>query len=133
MTISRTPAPSIILEIIDDKLCKYIRKPPPDPKGIKTCTSEENIPTGHYAQQELAHEQPSAALDDAGQAAVVQLFADLQFAHEYTAKVAKDVAKLRAVTTPSQFCFIMRRAVQPLIQIQVPPQLLSPANLNFAK
>ena len=52
-------SPSIILEIIYDKMCKYIRKPPKDPKGIKTHTSEENIPTGHYALQELAHEQPS--------------------------------------------------------------------------
>ena len=102
---------STILKIIDNKMYEYIRKPPPDPQSIKTCTSEENIPTGYHALQELAHEQPSPALDDAGQAAVVQLFADLQFSHEYTAKVAKDVAKLRTVTTPSQFCFIMRRAV----------------------
>ena len=85
-------SPSIILESIDDKMFKYIRKPPPDPKGIKTHTSDENIPSGHYALQELAHQQPSPALDDAGQAAVVELFADLQFAHEYAAKVAKDVA-----------------------------------------
>ena len=28
-------SPSIILEIIDDKLCKYIRKPPLDPKRHK--------------------------------------------------------------------------------------------------
>ena len=126
-------SPSIILEIIDDKMCEYIRKPPPKPQGIKAHTSEENIPTVHHALQELAHEQSSPALEDAGQAAVVQLFANLQFAHEYSAKVAKDMAKLGAVTTPSQFCFIMRRAVQPLIQIQVPPQLSSPANWNFVK
>ena len=68
-------SPNIILEIIDDKMCEYIRKPPPDPQGIKTCTSEENIPTGHHALQELAHEQPSPTLDNAGQAAVIQLFA----------------------------------------------------------
>ena len=37
-------SPSIILEIIDDKMCEYIRKPPPDLQGIKTHTSEENIP-----------------------------------------------------------------------------------------
>ena len=73
-------------------------------------------------------------LDDAGQAAVVQLFADLQFAHEYLAKVAKSVAKLGAVTTPSQFNFIIKRAVQPLIQLQILPHpLSSPANWNFAK
>ena len=64
------------------------------PQGIKTCTSEENIPTGYHALLELAHEQPSQTLDDAGQTAVVQLFANLQFAHEYSAKVAKAVAKL---------------------------------------
>ena len=67
--------------------------------------------TGHHALQKLAHEQPSPTLDDAGQAAVVQLFANLQFVHEYSVKVAKVVAKLRAVSIPSQFCFIMRRAL----------------------
>ena len=81
--------------------CEYIRKPSPNPQDIKTCTSEENIPTGHHALQELAHEQPSPTLDESGQAAVVQLFANLQFAHEYSAKVAKAVAKLWPVTTPS--------------------------------
>ena len=69
-----------ILDIIDDKLCNYIRKPTQDPKAIKIRTSEENIPSGHHTLPQLAHEQPSPVLDDAGQAAVVQLFADLQFA-----------------------------------------------------
>ena len=123
-----------VLDIIDDKLCNYIRKPPPDPKAIKIRTFKENIPSGHHILQQLAHEQPSPALDDAGQAAVVQLFADLQFAHEYSAKVAKSVAKLGAVTTPSQFNFIIKRAVHPLIQLQIPlPHLSSPANWKFRK
>ena len=110
-----------VLDIIDDKLCNYIRKPTPDPKAIKARTSKENISSGHHTLQQLAHEQPSPALDDAGQAAVVQLFADLQFAHEYLAKVAKSVAKLGADTIPSQFNFIIKRAVHPLIQLQIPP------------
>ena len=110
-----------ILDIIDDKLCNCIRKPPPDPKAIKIRTSKENIPSGHHTLQQLTHQQPSPVLDDAGQAAVVQLFADLQFAHEYSAKVAKSVAKLGAVTTPSQFNFIIKRAVSSLIQLQIPP------------
>ena len=122
-----------VLDIIDDKLCLYIRKPTPDPKAIKIRTSKENIPSGHHTLQQLAHEQPSPALDDAGQAAFVQIFADLQFAHEYSAKVAKSVAKLGAVTTPSQFNFIIKRAVCPLIPLEIPPHLSSPANWNFAK
>ena len=67
------------------------------------------------------HEQPSPALDDAGQAAVVQLSVDLQFAHEYSAKVAKSVAQLGTVTTPSQSNFIMKREVHSLMQLQIPP------------
>ena len=55
--------------------------------------------------------KPPPALGNAGQAAVVQSFANLQFAHEYSAKVAKAVVQLGTVTTPSQFYFIMRRAV----------------------
>ena len=109
-----------ILDIIDDKLYNYIRKPSPDPKAIKIRTFKENIPSGHHTLQQLVHEQPSPVLDDAGQAAVVQLFADLQFAHEYSAKVTKSVAKLGAVTTPSQFNFIIKREVCPLIQLQIP-------------
>ena len=125
-----------VLDIIDDKLCNYIGKPTPDPKAIKIRTSKENIQSGHHTLQQLAHEQPSPALDDADQAAVVQLFADLQFAHEYLVKVAKSVEKLGRVTTPSQFNFIIKRAVCPLIQLQIPPpphHLSSPANWNFAK
>ena len=50
------------------------------------------------------------------------------------AKVAKSVAKLhQTVTTPSQFNFIIKRAVCPLIQLQIPPHLSSPANWNFFK
>ena len=56
-----------VLDLIDNKLGNYIRKPPPDPKAIKIRTSEENIPSGHHTLQQLAHEQPSPALDDAGQ------------------------------------------------------------------
>ena len=122
-----------VLDIVDDKLCNYIRKPPPDSKALKIRTSEENIPSGHHTLKQLVHEQPSPALNDAGHAAVVQLYADLQFAHEYSAKVAKSVAKLGIVTTPSQFNFIIKRAVQPLIQLQIPPHLSSPTNWNFAK
>ena len=126
-------SPTTVLDIIDDKLCNYIRKPPPDPKAIKIRTSEENIPCGHHILQQLAHEQPSQVLDDAGQAAVVQLFADLQFAHEYPAKVAKSVAQLGTVTTPSQFNFIMKRAVHPLIQLQTPPLSVFPCQLELCK
>ena len=41
-----------ILDIIDNKLCTYIRKPTPDPKAIKIRTSEENIPSGHHTLQQ---------------------------------------------------------------------------------
>ena len=125
--------PQLILDIIDDKMCELIRKPEPDPNAIKSRTSEQKLPTGHGALQELAQEQPTPALSDAGQAAVVQIFANLQLAHEYSAKVVKAVAQFGTVATPEQFGFIMRRAVRPLIQLQIPPQLVSPANWNFRK
>ena len=113
-------SPQTVLDIIDDKLCNYIRKPPPDLKAIKTKTSEKKIASGHHALQQLAHEEPTPMLDDAGQAAVIQIFANLQFVHEYSAKVAKSVAQFGAVATPSQFNFIMKMAVHPLIQLQIP-------------
>ena len=43
------------------------------------------------------------------------------------------VAQFGTVATPEQFGFIMRRAVRPLIQLQIPPQLVSPAKLHKRK
>ena len=88
---------------------------------------------GHGDLQQLAHENPSPALSDEGQAAVVTLFANLQYTHEYSAKVAKAVAQLGTITTPEQFQFIMKRVVCLLIQLQIPIELASPANWHFAK
>ena len=70
-----------MLNLIDDKLCKLIRKQEPGPSSIKLLTSEENIPTSHGVLQALAQESPTPALSDVGQAAKVQLIAHLQFAH----------------------------------------------------
>ena len=85
--------PKLVLDIIDDKMCELIRKPEPDPSAIKSHAFEQKSPAGHGALQELAHEQPTPALSDAGQVALVQLFANLQLAHEYSMKVVKTVAQ----------------------------------------
>ena len=89
-------------------MCEILRKPEPDPHTIKSHTSEENIPMGHSALQELAHEKPTLALSDEGQAAMVQLFSNLQHAHEHSTKVVKAVTQLGTVASLEQFCFIMR-------------------------
>ena len=125
--------PQLILDIIDDKMCELIRKPEPDPHTIKSHRSEQKLLTGHGSLQELAHKQSTPVLSDEGQATMVQIFTNLQFTCEYSAKVAKAVAQFRTVAKPEQFGFIMRRAVRPLIQLQIPPQLASPANWNFRK
>ena len=54
--------PKLILDLIDDKMCEVLRKPEPDPHTIDSQTSEEKIPTGHGALQELTHENPTPAL-----------------------------------------------------------------------
>ena len=128
-----TTDPSLVLDLIDDKLCKLIRKQEPSPSCIKSWTSEEKIPNSHGILQALAHESPTPALSDTGQAVVIQLFAHLQFAHKNLVKVAKSIAQLGQVSTPEQFGFILRRSVQPLIQLQIPPYLASPANWSFEK
>ena len=106
-----TANPSLVLDLIGNTLCKLIRKQEPSPSCIKSGTSEENILTGHGILQALAHESPTPAFSDAGQAVVVQLFAHLQFAHENLMKVAKSIAQLGQVSTPEQFGFILRRSV----------------------
>ena len=54
-------------------------------------------------------------LDDAGKAAVVKLFANLQSAHDSLANVAGSIVDLAKVLSPDQFSFILSLTICPLI------------------
>ena len=65
--------------------------------------------------------------------AISELFTSLQSAHNASAKVAGHLAVLARTLQPSQFEFILKHIVHPLIQFEVPPRLCNPAELHFVK
>ena len=64
---------------------------------------------------------------------ISELFRSLQSAHNASAEVAGHLAVLARKLQPSQFEFIQKHSVCPLIQFQVPPRLCNPGELHFAK
>ena len=59
----------------------------------------------------LVHEADHKALDDKDQKVVVQLFPELNDAHDNLSKVAKSISKLGKKTSPEQFGFILKLAI----------------------
>ena len=66
---------------------------------------------GHDVLKRLVHEVDHKALDDKGQKVVVQLFSELSDVHDNLSKVAKSISKLGTITSPEQFCFILKLTI----------------------
>ena len=66
------------------------------------------------------------------QFAISELFTSLQSAHNAT-EVARHLAVLARKLQPSQFEFILKHSVCPLIQFEVLPRLCNPRELHFMK
>ena len=67
------------------------------------------------------------------QFAISELFRHLQSAQNASAEAARHLAFLARTLQPSQFEFILKHSVHPLIQFEVPPRLCSPRELCFMK
>ena len=64
---------------------------------------------------------------------ISELFTSLQSAHNASAEVARHLAVLARTLQPSQFEFILKHSVHPLIQFEVLPRLCNPVELCFMK
>ena len=71
--------------------------------------------------------------NDKGQATMIKLFSSLKDTHESLAEVAGHVIELGETTTHDQFSAILQLAIRPLIQLQIPGHLCSPADIKFDK
>ena len=58
--------------------------------------------------------------------AISELFSSLQSAHNASTEVAGHLAVLARTLQPSQFEFILKHSVCPLIQFEVPPGVCNP-------
>ena len=61
------------------------------------------------------------------------LFNSLSTTHTAIADVTGNLATLGRRLDPTQFQFLLKHSVQPLVQLQVPVRLCKPADLTFAK
>ena len=129
---------NLVLDLVDDKTCKIIhvetqkdsedRKRCPDP-----CISTPNLMTGSAALTRLAALPNFEKIDGDDRVKVCNLFNSLSTAHTAIADVAGNLATLGRRLDPTQFQFLLKHSVRPLVQLQVPARLCNPADLTFAK
>ena len=67
------------------------------------------------------------------QFAISELFTSLQSVHNASAEIARHHAVLARKLQPSQFEFILKHSVHPLIKFEVPSRLCNPRELHFMK
>ena len=129
---------NLVLDLVDDKTCKIIRvetqkdsedrKRCPDP-----CISTPNLMTGSAALTRLATLLNFEKIDGDDREKVCDLFDSLSTAHAAIADIAGNLATLGRRLNPTQFQFLLKHSVQPLVQLQVPARLCNPADLTFAE
>ena len=126
-----------VLDLVCDKTCKlFVEKPliqPEEQQNIKKRQSEDNIPTTEEVLSRMVSSEGFKPLDDTGKAAVVELFANLQSAHDSLANVVGSIVDLAKVSNPDQFSFILSLTICPLIQLKLPPELCTPDKMCFEK
>ena len=129
---------NLVLDLVDDKACKIIcvetqkdsenRKRCPDPR-----ISIPNLMTGSAALTRLAALPNFKKIDGDDRAKVCNLFNSLSTTHAAIADIAGNLATLGRRLDPTQFQFLLKHSVRPLVQLQVPARLCNPADLTFAK
>ena len=65
--------------------------------------------------------------------AITELFHCLQHVHNVAAEKAGDLAFLGCTLQADQFSFILKHSMCPLVQLQIPPRLCHPGELQFTK
>ena len=80
-----------VLDLAVDKNCKAYPEEPNEKNPVEKCPSTDAIPTGHNVLQHFIQEPDHQALDNAGQKAVVELFTNLQEAHDNLSKITGSI------------------------------------------
>ena len=129
---------SDVLELIDDTTCKILcietEKERTDQQLCKDPRiSTDNIMWPDHVLNHLEALPGFKKFEGSKQSAISELFTSLQSAHNAFAEVAGHLAVLARTLQPSQFEFILKHSVHPLIQFEVLPRLCNPAELCFMK
>ena len=128
----------LVLDLVDDKTCKVIRvETQKDSEDRKRCPdpriSTPNLMTGATALTRLAALPNFEKIDGDDRAKVCDVFNSLSTTHAAIVDIANNLATLGRRLDPTQFQFLLKHSVRPLVQLQVPARLCNPADLTFAK
>ena len=129
---------NLVLDLVDDKTCKIIcvetQKDSEDRKRCPyPCISTPNLMTGSAALTRLAALPNFEKINGDDREKVCDLFDSLSTTHAAIADVTGNLATLGRRLDPTQFQFLLKYSVRPLVELQVPARLCSPADLTFAK
>ena len=129
---------SNVLELINDTTCKILHiKTEKERTDQQLCKSPristDNIMRMDHILNHLEALPGFKKFEGSEQFAISELFTSLQSAHNASTEVAGHLAVLARKLQPSQFEFILKHSVHPLIQFEVPPRLCNPRELRFTK
>ena len=129
---------SNVLELINNTTCKILcvetEKERTDQQLCKDPRiSTDNIMWAEHILNQLEALPGFKKFEGSEQFAISELFTSLQSAHNASAEVARHLAVLARKLQPSQFDFILKHSVHPLLQFEVPPRLCNPRELHFMK
>ena len=134
----KDPDKDLVLDLVDHKTCKVIhvetqkdseyRKRCPDPH-----ISTPNLMTRPAALTRLTALPNFKKIDGDDRAKVCDLFDSLSTAHATIADIAGNLATLSRRLDPTQFQFLLKHSVRPLVQLRVPARFCNPADLTFTK
>ena len=121
-----------VLDIIHDKMCKFVLQPDDIDEQPSQQQSPDDIPEAEEITDKLAEIEDMEKLDARPINNITGLFVALQMCHENSAKMAGHLVQLGSTLTPKQYTYIMKHSLCPLVQISLPPRLCSPADLKFS-
>ena len=127
-----------VLELVDDTTCKCMRmETEREWENQVLCkdpqVSSGTIPQPHTIMNKLEALPDFKKFEGGEQFAIVELFRNLQKAHNASTETASHLAFLARTLKPDQFSIILKHSICPLIQLEIPARLCNLGELKFAK
>ena len=127
-----------VLEFINNTTCKMMHM-----QTERECEDQElrkdprartnNIMQSHHVMNHLEALPGFKKFEGSEQFAISELFHHLQRAYNTSSEAAGHLTFLARTLQPTQFEFILKHSVCPLVQFQIPARLCNPGELCFAK
>ena len=106
-----------IHELSCTTLCKSLEQP-----IVMTSDAEDNVPTRHQVLSKLPEQQNQRAVTEH----CITLFDKMYTATNYISLAMVNLSSLVKLTNPKTFRFILEASMHPLVQLNIPENMLNP-------